>query len=211
MVTPILPLSPARLIIFLLFIQLIPPMIVVGIGNVLGVRTHDLTPTHSIIDPYGKIDTSAGLSLQISGGGAKFLQFIKDELMPYIEKKYKPAPYKIFSGHSFGGLMTFYCLTKHPDMFNAYISVSPALWWDNKIHLKVATKNLRNTDYRNKLFFFQRCRWRGDFPSGCSVSWFLAWERKYSGIKIQVCILHWRITRFWNSKSLIWCFAIHLS
>ena len=117
-----------------------------------------LTPTHSIIDTNGKIDTSAGLSLQTSGGGEKFLQFIKDELMPYIEKKYKPAPYKIFSGHSFGGLMTFYCLTKHPDMFNAYISVSPALWWDNKIHLKVATKNLRNTDYRNKLFFFQRCR-----------------------------------------------------
>jgi predicted alpha/beta superfamily hydrolase len=154
MVTPILPLSPARLIIFLLFIQLIPPMIVVGIGNVLGVRTHDLTPTHSIIDPYGKIDTSAGLSLQTSGGGENFLQFIKDELMPYIEKKYKPAPYKIFSGHSFGGLMTFYCLTKHPEMFNAYISASPALWWDNKIHLKVATKNLRNTDYRKKLFFF---------------------------------------------------------
>jgi predicted alpha/beta superfamily hydrolase len=129
--------------------KIIPSMIIVGIENTDRIR--DLTPTHSIQGPDGKPDTSANAFGKNSGGGEKFLQFIKTELMPIIESSYRTVPYKIFAGHSLGGLMAVSCLISHPDYFNAYIAISPSLQWDNGIILRqVAEKSVSN----NKILFF---------------------------------------------------------
>ena len=76
-----------------------PDMIVVGIPNTN--RTRDLTPTKSAIDPPFVEDSSM---IKISGGGEKFMSFIEKELIPYIDSIYPTAPYRIFIGHSLGGL-----------------------------------------------------------------------------------------------------------
>ena len=132
--------------------KIIPSMIVVGIANTDRVR--DLTPTHSIVSPDGKPDTSANAFGKTSGGGEKFLQFIKHELMPYIENNYPTAPYKILSGHSLGGLMAVYAMINHPDYFNAYIGISPSLQWDKNNMLQQAAQELDNKTARNLRFFF---------------------------------------------------------
>src|SRR6185436_8873933 len=116
--------------------KVIPSLIVVAIENTD--RTRDLTPTHSIIGPDGKPDTSARAFGRTSGGGENFLRFMKEELMPYIESNYPTAPYKILSGHSLGGLMAISCLVNHPDYFNAFIAISPSLQWDNGVMLSQA-------------------------------------------------------------------------
>src|SRR5215203_3731313 len=131
--------------------KIIPNLIVVGIDNTD--RTRDLTPTRSIIGPDGKPDTSAKAFGRNSGGGEKFLQFIKDELMPYIQQRYHPAPYAILAGHSLGGLMAVYCLVNHPDWFNAYIAISPSLQWDNKVMLAQAAEKLFTKQALNRLLF----------------------------------------------------------
>src|SRR5580700_1990918 len=102
-----------------------PPLIVVGIANTY--RTRDLTPTRS--DEKAPDGTVA---FPTSGGADHFLDFIQSELMPEIDKQYRVAPYRIFSGHSFGGLLAIHILTTRPDMFQAYIAVSPSLQWDNQ-------------------------------------------------------------------------------
>lgn len=129
---------------------LIPPMIIVGIGNID--RTKDLTPTHSTSGHHGKSDTSLASTLTTSGGGEKFLQFLREELMPYVEKHYKTVPFKTFCGHSLGALMAVYTLLKHPDMFNAYIAISPSLWWDEQSVLKQA--KTWKPDFGSKKFLF---------------------------------------------------------
>ena len=131
--------------------KIVPSLIVVGIENTD--RTRDLTPTHFNNGPDGKPDTSAKAFGKNSGGGEKFLQFIKTELMPYIESNYPAAPYKILSGHSLGGLMAVYCLLNHPDFFNAYIAISPSLQWDNNVMLNQAAEKL-NAGTVNKTLFF---------------------------------------------------------
>jgi predicted alpha/beta superfamily hydrolase len=128
----------------------IPKIIVVGITNTD--RRRDLTPTKSIIDFLGKPDSSN--ILKPSGGNENFLQFIRTELMPTIEKNYKTAPYKIFAGHSFGGLSSANCMLTHPDMFNAYIAVSPSLYWDNRYLLKLTDKILKKASQLNKKLFY---------------------------------------------------------
>ncbi|PWA05228.1 alpha/beta hydrolase [Flavobacterium psychrotolerans] len=59
--------------------------------------------------------------------GAKFFDFISTELMPYIQKKYRIAPFKVIVGHdTTAGFLNFF-LYKDQPIFNAYISLSPEL------------------------------------------------------------------------------------
>ncbi|WP_073401949.1 alpha/beta hydrolase-fold protein [Mucilaginibacter sp. OK098] len=130
---------------------MMPGMIVVGIDNNHYDRERDLTPTHSDkADPVSKPDTSATAFTRTSGGGEKFLQFINDEVMPYVEQHYKTAPFKIFSGHSLGGLLTVHCLLNHPDMFNAYFAISPSLWWDDEYLIQHAADKLKSETLKTK-------------------------------------------------------------
>ncbi|MEO6550071.1 MAG: alpha/beta hydrolase-fold protein [Ferruginibacter sp.] len=136
----------------------IPKMIIVGIPNTE--RRRDLTPTVSISDYMGKPDTSN--LMKPSGGNDVFLKFINTELIPAIDKKYKTKPYKIFAGHSFGGLSSINCMLTHPDMFDAYIAVSPSFWWDNRYLLKLADKKLPKGSTLNKMFFYSDGNEGGD-------------------------------------------------
>jgi len=60
-----------------------------------------------------------------SGKGADFFEFIGGELLPYIEKKYRIAPFKIIAGHdTTAGFLNFFLYKDNP-LFDAYISLSP--------------------------------------------------------------------------------------
>jgi predicted alpha/beta superfamily hydrolase len=133
-------------------VNVIPEMIVVGISNTK--RTRDFTPTESIINYFGKPDTSTHSWMKPSGGAEQFLQFIREELMPYIELNYKTQPFKVFAGHSFGGIASINCMLTHPDMFNAYIAISPSFWWDREYVLKLADKKLEKGSVLNKILFY---------------------------------------------------------
>jgi predicted alpha/beta superfamily hydrolase len=130
----------------------LPAMLVVGIdGN--GQRIRDLTPTHSLYDNMGQFDPDPNSWLQPSGGGEKFLRFVREEVMPFVESKYRTAPFRILAGHSVGGLSAIEALTGHPDMFNAYLAVSPSLWWDNGTYLRSVAGNLPPTGATKKFLF----------------------------------------------------------
>ena len=120
------------------FAGVIPDMIVVGITNT--VRERDLTPT----PVKGN---------NIAGGGEAFLKFIEKELIPYVDSKYPAAPYRVFSGHSLGGLTVVNTLINHTAMFNAYIVIDPSLWWDNKKLLKQAQKELPSLNLSKRSLF----------------------------------------------------------
>ncbi|MCW3074674.1 MAG: hypothetical protein JWP69_1743 [Flaviaesturariibacter sp.] len=119
-----------------------PPMIVVGISNTNRVR--DLTPTAS---------PSSSNGIDGSGGGERFLSFIEKELIPYMDSSYPTAPYKLFMGHSLGGLMVIQTLVHHKHLFNAYISIDASIWWDNHKILKEAKLALKKDSYQNKTLF----------------------------------------------------------
>jgi predicted alpha/beta superfamily hydrolase len=113
-------------------VRRLPKMIVVGILNID--RTRDMTPR--------KIE-----QFEHSGGGDTFLEFIADELIPYINNKYRSAQFRIFFGGSSAGMFTLYALFNRPDSFDAYIASRPALnstanyTWDSEFILRM-TKSL---------------------------------------------------------------------
>jgi predicted alpha/beta superfamily hydrolase len=134
---------------FLVDNQKIPPLIVVGINNTD--RTRDLTPTHADIKSP---DGNTIMAMPTSGGGDRFLDFIQSELIPEIEKRYATEPYRILAGHSLGGLLAIHALITRPDLFNAYIAVSPSLQWDDERTLHQAQQFFAGQKELKRTLFF---------------------------------------------------------
>lgn len=111
-------------------------LIVVGVTNTD--RTRDLSPTKSTQkNPAGE------LQFPTSGGADNFLKFFETELIPEIEKQYRVQPYRVLAGHSLGGLFAIHSMISKPGLFNSYVSVSPALQWENGETLKRAEDFLK--------------------------------------------------------------------
>jgi hypothetical protein len=142
----------------------LPAMLVVGLdGN--GQRIRDLTPTHSLYDNMGKLDTDPDSWLKPSGGGDRFLRFVREEVMPFVERKYHTAPFRILAGHSVGGLTAVHALSAHPEMFNAYLAISPSLWWDKGAYLRSAVEHLPPSGPAKKFLFVADSPETGPFPA----------------------------------------------
>jgi hypothetical protein len=102
----------------------IPQMIVVGVGNTD--RTRDLTPSRaSMLQLDG-----TRREFPTSGGGPRFLEFFETELIPWVESRYRTQPFRIFAGHSLGGLFAVEAIASRPDLFRGVIVASPSLQWD---------------------------------------------------------------------------------
>lgn len=105
--------------------RLIPEMIVVGIRNTH--RNRDLSP------PSPELSAEELERMGTPGEAHNFMAFLEKELIPHVEKTYKAAPYKVIVGHSRGGLFNVYTFFKNPELFDAYLTISPSLWYPNKL------------------------------------------------------------------------------
>lgn len=103
----------------------LPGLVIVGITwggknpNYDSLRARDLTPNN--VAP-----------LRQSGGAPKFLAFIKNELIPFIDSKYLVSDDRTLMGSSFGGLFTLYALFNETKLFQRYVLTSPAVGWANE-------------------------------------------------------------------------------
>lgn len=93
--------------------DVLPEMIIVGIDN-SSRRSRDLLPEYE--------------------GVGKFLTFIQEELIPYVDDNYRTKPTdRTLAGVSDGGLFTLYALFHSSETFNRYIVTTPALSRDDLI------------------------------------------------------------------------------
>jgi len=90
--------------------SVIEERIIVGIDNHLN-RNRDLIPQ--------KTDSRPG-----SGEAAHFLEFITNELIPYVAQHYSTSQDRILFGGSNGGLFTLYAMFTQPEYFSSFIASS---------------------------------------------------------------------------------------
>ncbi len=127
----------------------IPELIVVGIGYPLpgqgfrasfAERSMDFTPPAGPEAMRGITDTAVALHVpapRAIGGAADFLDFLKHDLMPSIEKKYDASPTdRAWFGHSLAGLFGLHALFHGDALFQRYLIGSPSLWWDHEVLFK---------------------------------------------------------------------------
>ena len=151
------------LVTFLAETGRIPPMLVVGVENT--VRTRDLTP------PTQTAEDLEGLGAH--GGADNFRAFISSELLPWIDENYRTRPYRMLVGHSFGGLFALHAVISQPDLFDAYIAISPSLWWDDQGLVDQLQAFVDTTDTMDTALFITMGNESGGMLGG---------TRKFSGV-----------------------------
>jgi uncharacterized protein len=114
----------------LLYDKFVPEMIIVGVTysgdnpNYDVLRAMDYTPAQEKRNPG-------------SGDAPKFLDFLKRELLPFIEKNYNADPSRrVLMGSSLGGLFTLYTMFTEPGLFSGYVSASPAVPYGDRFAFK---------------------------------------------------------------------------
>jgi predicted alpha/beta superfamily hydrolase len=109
------------------------PFVLVGIENTQ--RRRDLTgPTQSAEDRK--------IAPQV-GGSAAFRTFIRSELMPVINTRYRTTPETAIMGESLAGLFIVETFFVEPDLFDAYIAFDPSLWWNGEELVNRAEERFR--------------------------------------------------------------------
>ena len=106
----------------LVYDRVVPEFITVGLGyvgqdlNYGELRRWELSPAPLDNDPAA------------TGHAAEFLQTIKSEIIPFVEREYRvDSSHRVLAGASLGGLFTLYALFTEPELFHAYIAATPAV------------------------------------------------------------------------------------
>jgi predicted alpha/beta superfamily hydrolase len=109
------------------------PFIVVGIENTE--RRRDMTgPT--------TVGTDSAIAPRV-GGSAAFRRFIREELMPEIEAKYRTTGETGIIGESLVGLFIMETLLAEPKLFDRYIAFSPSIWWNRDELVRTAPERVK--------------------------------------------------------------------
>ncbi len=124
---------------------------------IVGINSNTSGPTGRFYDYTISSDTSADRRADIryglpkgsfkSGGAAKFLESIKTEIIPFVDKNYKTNNDRGISGHSLGGMFITYCLLNSDGYFTRFGIDSPALGWNNEDLLKQASELSENDEW----------------------------------------------------------------
>jgi predicted alpha/beta superfamily hydrolase len=95
--------------------------ILVGVETVN--RRSEISP--AVIDAAKYKDLGA-----VPGGSGKFRDFLRDEVMPWVNGRYRTSGRDGLIGESLAGLFTMETFLREPELFDDYVSVSPSLWWE---------------------------------------------------------------------------------
>jgi hypothetical protein len=71
-----------------------------------------------------------------SGGGDKFMSYIKTEVIPFIESQYRADSLRILVGFSNSAMFANYVMIHEPDLFKSFILSSPMIGWGDDSVLK---------------------------------------------------------------------------
>ena len=117
----------------------IPPYILVGIENTE--RRRDLS---------GPTEIEYDLKIVPNPGGSEnFRSFIKNELFSEINKRYRTLDKKAIIGESAAGIFVIETFLLDNEMFDYYIAMDPALWYNEQYLVKNFEK-LSKENYHNK-------------------------------------------------------------
>ena len=122
-----------------------PPVIVVSVPNFFddkGVNSRDRDLTPSSLPNEAR-----------SGGAPQFMAFLKTELIPYVNQHYPTNGVNIVHGHSYGGLFLNYVIANDPTIFDGYLILDPAMWWEDHAVSKLLAEKLPSTPTQNKAVF----------------------------------------------------------
>ncbi len=111
---------------------IIRPVIVVGIENTE--RRRDLVGTTTVAEEQN--------SAPHAGGADRFRGFLRDELKPLINARYRTTAESAIIGESLAGLFVVETFLVDPTLFDGYIAADPSVWWNERALVRSANEHL---------------------------------------------------------------------
>lgn len=125
----------------------ISPTILVGIETMRS-RQFEFLPKNRTDQPlkdyFAKVELGGADSLALS---------LNEEIIPFINSRYRCTNYRIGIGHSLGASFVTYALTKYPNIFSAVIAVSPNYYYDHEQLLTSFDSLMTGQRLNNKFLF----------------------------------------------------------
>lgn len=120
----------------------LPPIRVVGLAypgpdffRQGQLRSRDFTPTEdpgmAAMAKSLPAPPTGGPVTPAMGGAGAFLDFLADDVLPFVSSRFDAAGRSTLFGSSMGGLFAVHVLLERPELFDGYVGVSPALWWND--------------------------------------------------------------------------------
>lgn len=78
------------------------------------------------------------------GQSERFRRFLLEEVQPFVDGRFRTSGETTLMGESLAGLFVVETFLKEPQMFDAYVAVSPSLWWDDGRLARQAGAHLRD-------------------------------------------------------------------
>ena len=88
-------------------------------------RNNDMLPKPKNIEPKKFFNG-------YSGNADNFLNYVKNEVVPYIDSNYRTLPHRTAVGHSLSASFIIYSMLNEPGLFNNYIAISPNFAYDKE-------------------------------------------------------------------------------
>ena len=88
-----------------------------------------------------------------TGGADDFIRFLNNELIPFVDENYRTQATKILAGHSLAGTFSLYAFLTQPGIFDAYIALSPCLFWHDRFMLKKSEEFIERYDELDKTLY----------------------------------------------------------
>jgi predicted alpha/beta superfamily hydrolase len=128
--------------------RIIRPVIVVGVPNTE--RRRDLTgPT--------RVRSDSAIAPRV-GGSAAFRRFLRAELVPEVERRYRTTKERAIIGESLAGLFIVETFLEDPTLFTHYIALDPSVWWNAGMLVDSAGSRLARLDKAPRTLYLATSR-----------------------------------------------------
>ena len=148
---------------------------------VVGIKTENrfMELTHKPTDPrYIRTPATAGKS-------DIFLRHITDEVIPFVNKRYRVGERRAVIGESLAGLFVAEVFLKSPRTFTDYIAISPSLWWDDKRLAKNANQHLQAHDGKVRRLYLTMADEGGTMQAGLDLLIEAIKKNKPTGLSLE--------------------------
>lgn len=134
-------------------------LIVVGVKT--GTRIAELTPPAA--------DARYRTAFANAGGAARFRAYVRDDVIPFVETRYRTGERRAIVGESLAGLFIVDTFLNEPALFNDYIAVSPSLWWDDRAFARTAGDRMSRHASSDRRFYLSIADEGGTMREGVDI------------------------------------------
>ncbi|HET9747239.1 MAG TPA: alpha/beta hydrolase-fold protein [Chitinophagaceae bacterium] len=126
------------------------------------------------------------------GQASKFFLFMKEELMPYVTRKFGKQKTNVIIGHSFGGLFALYISMRENKLFDHYYVISPSVWANYRELMKIENDYAnRNKNYNSSIAIYAgSLEFLNKVLSSSKEFYDQVKERKYNGLIISRAVIN---------------------